>query len=70
MGIGDWNLKSDAKRFDWRRIENNITLLSPETIEKITVAIVAEGHRLEPSAAETVPADSFVSARSPVTATG
>jgi hypothetical protein len=60
MGIGDWDLKSDAKRFDWRRIEDNITLLSPETIEKINVAIVAEGHRLEPSAVETVRADSFV----------
>jgi len=63
MGIGDWEEKADGEnknRFDWRRIEDNVTLLRPETLEKINQAIVAEGHRLEAKAAETVRADSFV----------
>jgi hypothetical protein len=61
MGIGDWqSAKKDQKRFDWRRIESNLTLLCPETIEHINQAIIAEGHRLEPQAAETVRGDSFV----------
>ncbi len=57
MGIGDWNEKAD---FSWRTIRNNITLLRPETLERINHAIVAEGHRLAPKAAETVRGDSFV----------
>lgn len=61
MGIGDWEGEADEKdKFDWRRIQDNLTLLRPETLEKINQAIVAEGHRLEPKAAETVRADSFV----------
>ena len=35
MGIGDWETEEkDLKKFDWRRIESNLNLLSPETIEK------------------------------------
>lgn len=63
MGIGDWEREADEQernRFDWRRIQDNLTLLRPETLEKINQAVVAEGHRLEPKAAETVRADSFV----------
>lgn len=63
MGIGDWESEEETenkKRFDWRRIESNITLLRPETIEQINQAIIEEGHRLEPEAAETVRGDSFV----------
>jgi transposase, IS5 family len=63
MGIGDWESEEETenkKRFDWRRIESNITLLRPETIAEINQAIVKEGHRLEPEAAETVRGDSFV----------
>jgi IS5 family transposase len=60
MGIGDWEGVEDQKRFDWRRIESNVNLLRPETIEQIHQAIVEEGHRLEPQAAETVRGDSFV----------
>jgi hypothetical protein len=61
MGIGDWESEEkDKKRFDWRRIESNLNLLRPETIEHINQAIVREGHRLEPQAAETVRGDSFV----------
>ena len=61
MGIGDWETEEqDKTKFDWRRIESNLTLLRPETIAKINQAIIREGHRLEPTAAETVRGDSFV----------
>jgi len=61
MGVGDWqSAEADQKRFDWRRIESNVNLLRPETIDRINQAIIAEGHRLEPRAAETVRGDSFV----------
>ena len=49
MGIGDWRQDVD---FNWRRIRDNVCLLKPATVEKISHAIVAEGHRLEPAAAE------------------
>jgi transposase, IS5 family len=57
MGIGDWRQAVD---FGWRRIRDNVCLLKPATIEKISHAIVAEGHRLEPTAAEQARADFFV----------
>jgi hypothetical protein len=57
MGIGDWD---EETRFDWRRIQDNLTRVRPETIERINHRIVAEGHRLVPEAPETVRADSFV----------
>jgi len=57
MGIGDWDQQTT---FDWRRIQDNLTNIRPETIERINHRIVAEGHRLVPEAAETVRADSFV----------
>ena len=57
MGIGDWKTQTV---FDWRRIQDNITKVRPETIERINHRIVAEGHRIVPQAAETVRADSFV----------
>jgi len=56
MGIGEWqNIDVSS-----RRIRDNICLLSPETIEAISHAVVAEGQRLEPDAVERVRADSFV----------
>jgi IS5 family transposase len=57
MGIGNWD---EGARFDWRRIRDNITLVRPETIERINHLIVAEGHQLIPQAARTARADSFV----------
>jgi hypothetical protein len=61
MGIGDWeSAEQDKTRFDWRRIESNVNLLRPETIAHINQAIIQEGHRWEPQAAETVRGDSFV----------
>jgi len=65
MGIGDWSHSDDEQdktRFDWRRIRDNLALLRPETIEQINQVIIREGHRLEPTAAETVRGDSFVAA--------
>ena len=57
MGIGDWSADND---FSWRRIRDNVCLLKPATIEKISHLIVAAGHRLQPAAAKQVRADSFV----------
>ena len=57
MGIDGW---CDGPSFDWRCLRDNIVLLSPETIERLNHAIVGEGHRLAPEAAETVRGDSFV----------
>ena len=61
MGIGDWEREEkDKERFGWRRIEGNLILLRPATIEEINRAIIQEGHRLAPQAAEKVRGDSFV----------
>ncbi len=57
MGIGGWQEQID---FSWRRICDNICLLKPETFEKISHCIVAEGIRLEPNAVKKQRADSFV----------
>ncbi len=46
--------------FGFRRIRDNICRIRPETIEKINHLIVAEGHRLAPSASNSVRGDSFV----------
>ncbi len=56
MGMGPWTDVS----FNWRRIRDNLCLLKPETIEKISHLLVAEGHAIDPNAAETSRADSFV----------
>lgn len=57
MGIGDWHDKTD---FGWRRIRENVCLLSRATVEKISHLLVGEGHRLDPDAATKTRADSFV----------
>ena len=57
MGIGDWD--GDTS-FNWRRIRNTLCLLKPETIDKISHLIVAEGHAFVPEAANKVRGDSFV----------
>jgi hypothetical protein len=58
MGIGDW--QADAVDFDWRRIEDNLIKLRPETLQKINAVIVKAGHALEPKAIESVRGDTFV----------
>ena len=57
LGVGSWD---ETTSFNWRRIRENICLLKPETIEAINEAIVEEGERLAPEAAETARGDSFV----------
>ena len=57
MGIGDWD---DEDGFSWRRIRDNLCLLKPATIEKLSHLIVAEGHRHQPEAAKQSRADTFV----------
>lgn len=56
MGVGDW----DETEFSWRRIRDNVCLLTPETIRHIDALIVVAGHRLVPEAVEWTRADSFV----------
>jgi transposase, IS5 family len=58
MGIGDW--QSDEVDFDWRRIEDNLIKLRPETLKKINQLIVGAGHELEPAAIASVRGDTFV----------
>jgi len=57
MGIGDWQEEID---FDWRRIEDNLIKLRPETLKKINDLIVRAGHEGEPQAIEAVRGDTFV----------
>ena len=57
MGVGEWDQKTS---FSWRRIHDNVCLLTPETIRNIDALIVAAGHRLVPAAVEQTRADSFV----------
>jgi hypothetical protein len=57
MGIGDWQEEVD---FDWRRIEDNLIKLRPETLKKISDLIVRAGHVLEPAAIHSVRGDTFL----------
>jgi transposase, IS5 family len=57
MGIGDWQEEVD---FDWRRIEDNLLKLRPQTVKKISALIVQAGHTLEPRAIAVVRGDTFV----------
>jgi transposase, IS5 family len=57
MGIGDWQ---DEVDFDWRRIEDNVIKLQPDTLQKINELIVKAGHKLQPKAIEAVRGDAFL----------
>lgn len=57
MGIGNWD---ENTVFDWRQIQENVTLLRPETIKKLNDLIVAHGHELAPEAIAKVRVDAFV----------
>ena len=50
----------DETHFSWKRIRDNVCLLQPATIEKISQHIVAEGRKLVPQAVKPMRADSFV----------
>ena len=56
MGLGSL----DEAEFHHKTLRNTFCLLRPSTIEQISQAIVAEGHKLCPGAIEIVRADSFV----------
>ena len=58
MGIGDW--QDEEVDFDWRRIEDNVIKLRPETLKKLNELIVGAGHALEPQAIKSVRGDTFV----------
>jgi transposase, IS5 family len=58
MGIGDW--QAEEVDFDWRRIEDNLIKLRPETVKKINDLIVRAGHALQPQAIKSVRGDTFV----------
>jgi transposase, IS5 family len=58
MGMGAW--QDDEVDFDWRRIEDNLIKLQPETLCKINELVVQAGHAQKPKAIETVRGDTFV----------
>ena len=58
MGIGDW--QAEEVDFDWRRLEDNLIKLRPETLKKINAVVVSAGHQLKPQAIEAVRGDTFV----------
>jgi transposase, IS5 family len=57
MGLGEGPEEVD---FDWRRIEDNLLKLRPETVQKINDLVVQAGHALEPKAIAAVRGDTFV----------
>jgi len=57
MGLGDWQEEVD---FDWRRLEDNLNKLRPETLQQLSALVVKAGHALEPRAIQAVRCDSFV----------
>src|SRR6266404_9209797 len=58
MGLGDG--QGEEVDLDWRRIEDNLIKLRPETLKKINDLIVRAGHALQPQAIESVRGDTFV----------
>jgi hypothetical protein len=58
MGIGDW--QAEEVDFDWRRLEDNLIKLRPQTLKRINDLVVSAGHELEPKAIESVRGDTFV----------
>jgi transposase, IS5 family len=57
MGLGEGPQEVD---FGWRRIEDNLLKLRPETLQKINDLVVQAGHALEPKAIAAVRGDTFV----------
>jgi hypothetical protein len=56
LGVGDW----DETSFGWRRINDTLALLKPDTLERINELVVRHGQQLHGDAAAKVRADSFV----------
>jgi len=59
LGLGCY----DLKRYPRTTSNDNLTSLSPETIEAISAIIVAQGHRFRPRALDKIRGDSFVVAK-------
>ena len=57
MGIGHWH---EVSTMTYRRIRDTLCQLRPQTIERLNQAVVTAGHALDPDAAASVRADSFV----------
>lgn len=57
MGIGEWE---DTDGFTFRRIRDTLCQIKPITISKINDLVVQAGHAIQPDAASSVRADSFV----------
>src|ERR1700678_2974568 len=57
MGIGEW--QADEVDFDWRRIEDNLIKMRPQTLQKISGFIVKAGPVLEPEAIQAVRGGTF-----------
>jgi transposase, IS5 family len=57
MGIGEWE---DVDGFTFRRIRDTLCQIKPVTLSKINELVVQAGHTLQPDAASSVRADSFV----------
>jgi transposase, IS5 family len=57
MGLGEGQEEVD---FDWRRIEDNVLKLRPETVKRISALVVQAGHAFEPKAVAAVRGDTFV----------
>jgi len=56
MGLSHW----DQKRYPKSTVHDNLSTLSPATIQNISALIVAEGHRQRPKAIEKLRGDSYV----------
>jgi transposase, IS5 family len=57
MGLAEGQEEVD---FDWRRIEDNVLRLRPQTLQKINALVVQAGHALEPKAIAAVRGDTLV----------
>jgi hypothetical protein len=57
MGLSDWQKKVNL---DWKRIQDNVGLVKPETLKKINQLVVGAGHVLVPEAIKSVRGDTFV----------
>jgi transposase, IS5 family len=58
MGLGEG--QAPEVDFDWRRIEDNLLKLRPETLKQINDLVVRVGHELQPRAIASVRGDTFV----------
>ena len=58
MGIGDW--QGAEVDFAWRRLQDNLSKLRPETLQTSTDLVVTAGQQRTPQALAAVRGDTFV----------